>query len=59
MSSLRDLRAFVQFEPSTRMALYEDLLASASGGNDAAMLDVELVERLEELLTGAQAAKWR
>ncbi|GAA5911736.1 hypothetical protein JCM8208_005582 [Rhodotorula glutinis] len=56
ISTLRDLRSFVQFEPATRMALYEDLHTS---GGDAAMLDVDLVERLEEALVAAQASAWR
>ncbi|GAA5929356.1 hypothetical protein JCM3775_002319 [Rhodotorula graminis] len=56
ISTLRDLRAFVQFEPATRMALYEDLHTS---GGDAAMLDVDVVERLENALAAAQASAWR
>ncbi|GAA5835471.1 hypothetical protein JCM9279_004551 [Rhodotorula babjevae] len=57
ISTLRDLRAFVQFEPASRMALYEDL--HSSGGPDAALLDVHLVERFEEALVAAQASGWR
>ena len=56
ISTLRDLRAFVQFEPASRMALYEDLHSS---GGDAAVLDVELVARFEELLVAASASGWR
>ncbi|BGP46179.1 hypothetical protein JCM10450v2_002019 [Rhodotorula kratochvilovae] len=56
IASVRDLRVFAQLEPDSRAALYEDVQL---GGGDAAMLDVEQIDRLEEALAAARAAGWR
>ncbi|GAA5996428.1 uncharacterized protein JCM10292_007601 [Rhodotorula paludigena] len=52
--SPRHLALFLQLEPSSRLALYEDL--SIEG--EAAMLDVQAIERFEAAIAAGQAGRW-